>query len=243
VRNHRGESLAPEQVRELQGETEELRRQLGQQAVLLADLERQLAEVTGIQDGLGHGQAQIVIAAVIGFDASPQRDTLTINKGALSAGRLRVNQWVAAAIDPDRHDPHAAGRELLTRQWLIGRVSKVDPYRSWVQLTTDPRFGPQPVRVGDVLSDGQWQPMDEECVLYGLGSGRMQIRHAKADYFESGHTVVLAPRGGDLPAPLSLGQISGSRSVAESPLWYDLDVRPWADPHELAYVYVISTGP
>ncbi len=242
VRDAGSEWLSPGQARELTEQIGQLRRQLGQQAVLLADLDRQIAEVTGIRQELGAGRAQIVIAAVIGFDASPQRQTLTINKGSLGEGRIRVGQWVAAGVPPEKRDPQATGRELLARQWLIGKVSTVDPYRSWVQLTTDRDFGPQAVRVAKVLPDGQWQTANEEPVLYGLGSGRMRIHQAKGDYFKSRHIVVLVPRSGDLPAALSVGYIKGSRRLPEAPLFYDLEVEPWADPRELTYVYVISAG-
>jgi cell shape-determining protein MreC len=239
VRGIGGEWLPPGRAQELRDEFDELRRQLRHQAVLLADLERQMAEVTGIREQLGQEQTRIVIAAVIGFDTSPRRQTLMINKGSLSEGRMQVGQWVAAGAGPDRQDRQATGRESLLRQWLIGKVSKVDPYRSWVQLATDPGFGPEPVRVAGLV-DGRWQRTGDECLLYGLGSGRMLIRHAKSDYLASGHTVVLVPRSGDLPASLSIGRISGSRTVAESSLWHDLDVRPYVDPYELTHVYVIS---
>jgi cell shape-determining protein MreC len=242
VRDVGREWLSPAEAHELSEQLEQLRRQLGQQAVLLADLDRQLAEITGIRQDLGEGRAQIVLAAVIGFDASPRRQTLTINKGSLSEGQIRVGQWVAAGASPDKRDPRATGRELLARQWLIGKVSRVDPYRSWVQLTSDPDFGPQVVRLAKVLPDGQWQTANEDPVLYGLGVGRMRIHQAKADYFESGHTMVLIPRSGDSPAALSVGYITGSRRLPEAPLFYDLEVEPWADPRELAYVYVISAG-
>jgi cell shape-determining protein MreC len=241
VRGVRDEWLSPGQAQELRDELDELRRQLWHQTILLADLEHQTAELTGIRAQLGQEQTRIVIAAVIGFDASPRRQTLMINKGRLSEGQIRVGQWVAAGLGPDREDRQATGRELLLRQWLIGKVSKVDPYRSWVQLATDPDFGPEPVRVAGLL-DGQWQRTGDECLLYGLGSGRMLIRHAKGDYWASGHTLVLVPRSGDLPASLSVGRISSSRTVSESSLWHDLDVRPWADPYELTHVYVISAG-
>jgi len=242
VRDAGSEWLSPDEARELTEQLEQLRRQLGQQAVLLADLDRQMTEVTGIRQDLGEGRTQIVIAAVIGFDASPRRQTLTINKGSLGEGQIRVGQWVAAGVPLEKRDPRAAGRELLARQWLIGKVSRVDPYRSWVQLTTDPDFGPQVVRVAKVLPDGQWQTANEEPVLYGLGAGRMRIHQAKGDYFKSGHIVVLVPRSGDSPTALSVGYIKGSRRLPEAPLFYDLDVEPWADPRELAYVYVISKG-
>jgi hypothetical protein len=139
-----------------------------------------------------------------------------------------------------------SGRQLLMRQWLIGRVSEVQPYTARVRLVSDPKFGAsqagEPVCLARRLADGRWQPTPAKYVLSGRGSGRGVISRADADYWSLGYELVLATPGPDLPVTLSIGRIVGSRRLEESALHFDLDVQPLGDVRALSWVYVILTG-
>lgn len=227
--------VTPEELARLQTENRQLQRELGQQSLYVAELEKRLNEITGIRDQLRNRQANLILAPVIAYDASLQQETLLISKG--SAAGIVKGQWVAAAAEPGQTD----GRKLLARQWLIGRISEVQPYSSRVQLATDGRFKEE-VRVAKVLPNGAWQPLDHRCILFGRGGGRMAIEQATQDYYKLGYQIVLVPASAELPAPFTLGRIESSRPLEQTQLHFDLEARLWGEPRRLEYVYVIAVG-
>ncbi|MBU0637494.1 MAG: hypothetical protein KKB50_01410 [Planctomycetes bacterium] len=243
LRSVGGEDCSLEHVRWLEAEHEGLKRQLGHQQLRIAGLEERVTDATGLREQLRDERVWLIIAPVVAHDASPRRETITIGRGSRSAGPVRVGQWVAAGARLAERDPEETGRELLMRQWLIGRVCEVWPYKSRVQLATDEQFEPLVVRPAKTLADGTWQPAEQDCALIGCGSGRMLIDRATVDYYATGATTVLVPASADLPAALTIGRIVSSQPIAEAPLHYDLEVRPWGDPRRLSYVYVISVEP
>jgi len=220
-------------------ENQELRRLIGQQRLLLSALEDRVRDLSGLRTQLGDTPALILPARVIAGDSAPRRETITISRGSRDQPPVRAGDWVAAGAPPPS-DAAASPRETLLRQWLIGRVAQVLPYTSRVQLCTDPAFGPVRVRLAKPLPDGAWQPLKAEALLYGAGTGRMEIRKASRNYHETGHTIVIVPREEGLPATLSVGWIDSVRPRPESALHFDLGVRPWAPPERLIEVYVIS---
>lgn len=234
-----GEGLPPDEAEALRREVSQLRRLVGHQHQWVTELERQLEEVTGLANQLADSDARILVAPVLGFDTSPRRETILIGRGSLRG--VETGMWVAAAASPRKEDPTITGRQLLMRGWLVGRVVEVRPYTARVQLTTDPGFR-QLVRTAKAMPDGVWVPAEEECVLYGRGSGTMLISEAEKDYLLTGYRVVLAERGEYLPVGLTLGQVVQSRQVESSPLHVDLVVHPWDAVTDLREVYVIITG-
>lgn len=230
--------LSSDDLRALQHEVERLRRHVGQQSLTLAELEQRISELTSIRDQIRDVRTRIRLAAVIGYDASPRRETLVIARG--SNDGIAIGQWVVACSAAPAAD--ATGRDALMREWLVGRISEVFPFTSRVRLTTDPQFARERVRMARVLADGTWQPIGSDGLLFGLGGGKMQIQNAAADPRQDGATIVLAPASADLPAELTLGRIVGSRSVADAPLFYNIDVLPWGDARRLGTVYVVVPG-
>jgi cell shape-determining protein MreC len=233
-------AASPDEVREMRRQLGELERKVGQQAVELAEMERLVADLSGLRDQLADQRAKIIFATVIGGDASPERETLTISKGARNG--VRVGDWVAAGSPVDERDPHETGRGLLMRQWIIGRVSVVHPYLCHVQLTVDPAFGTERAWPAKALPDGSWETADTQCGLQGLGGGRMRIRQAPRDFRAEGFDHVLVPLAHPRPMALVAGRVVASEKL-ETGLHYDLAVEPWADPHALSHVYVVSFGP
>jgi cell shape-determining protein MreC len=237
-----GESaVAPEPTRDeleqLRDENQRLARQVGQQAILIAEMERIIADLSGLQDQLSDLHARIIFAAVLAGDPSPDRDILTISKGARHG--VKAGDWVAAGIPPDQRPTSATGRELLLQQWLVGTVHEVQPHLSRVQLTTDVQFGTQLAWAAQPRDDGTWKVAERECGLVGLGDGRMRIDRAATDYFTDNHTIVLVPLSHPQPIALAVGRIVASEPLATG-VHFNLPVEPWGDARHLSHVYVIS---
>lgn len=229
--------LTPESTHAILAENEELQRRVAQQRLALEDLRREVARLAGLRDVFPFGRASIVPAAVLAFDTSPRRATLTIAVGSDGIAGLREGLWVAAGEAPGAAAEHT-GREAVAGQYLIGRISEAHPFLSRVQLATDPGFGPLRAAVARVV-DGAWQPGPADVLLTGAGGSTMRIERANTDHFAAGATIVMIPTSLDLPLSLTIGQIVGSRPLPEAPLFFDLDVRPWGDYQRLRYVYVI----
>lgn len=228
---------SPAELARLRQENERLARQVGQQQVTIAELERLLADLSGLRDQLADLRAEIIIARVLSGDAAPPRETLLIGKG--SRHGVEVGDWVAAGVPPEALAAAETGRDWVLRQWLIGRISDVQPFTSRVQLATDPQFGTERATTAKALPDGSWQSAGRHCGLVGVGDGRMMIRQAVEDYLASGFTIVLIPLAHPRPTALAVGRITGA-AVLDTGLHYDLTVEPWSDPRRLSYVFVLS---
>lgn len=229
----------PEEFDRLRRETEELRRQLAHQQLMNKELEQHVVDLSGIREELDAGAA-ILLADIVASDASPESQTLLIDRGATHG--IRTGDWVASGSAPSPAEKDVTGRDLLLRQWLIGRVIETQPYFSRVQLASDPRFGPVEVKVARRLPDGVWQLADRRLALYGTGSDLMEIREATADYYAMGYRVVVVPLPGTTAGVLSVGQIEAARTDAQSALHYNLKVRAWGESRRLTRAFVILSG-
>ncbi len=218
----------------LRTENARLRRQVHHQQITIAEMNRLLADATGIRDQLVDPDARIIIAPVLGYDASPQRESLTIGKGSRQG--VRTGDWVAAGMPLAHQD---SGESALLRQWLVGRVSEVQALVSRVQLTTDPAFGPVLAWAAHPTATGRWQLAERECALVGTGHAMMRIDRSPADFRKDGNAFVLIPLAHPRPMALVAGTITDAQML-ETGLHYNLDVRPVGDARRLNYVYVIS---
>jgi cell shape-determining protein MreC len=235
-------AVTPDQARELQAENDRLQRQVLQQRLALQEAQRRLAELSGLAEQLPDSHARIIIAPVVAADASPRHSTLLIAKGQ-QAQWVREGEWVVAGGAPaPEWDADATVRDLLSRGWLIGRVSEVQPRLARVQLATDPRFKTE-VRTARMLADGTVQLAGDACVLEGQGAGRMRITQAVEDYDKTGYRIVVVPTSRDLPVPMTLGRIEGSTPRNDSSQHFNLTVLPWGPAEKLTHVYVIVTEP
>ena len=231
--NSLGERITAAEAQRLRTENAELERLVVQQQLALNDFEERWERVTGLRDVLPDNDVQLVLAPVVAYDADPRRATLQIALNERTAPLVKPGQWVAAGL------LQTPSRELLERQWLIGRVSEVQTRLARVQLATDPKFRTE-VRVA-ILTDGtRWALSDEGCVLDGRGGGRMLISQARADYYEEGYRMVVVPASRELPFPLTLGQIESSKRRSDSSQHWDLAVVPWGPAESLTHVFVIS---
>jgi len=232
--------LTAEQSDRLRDEVEELRRRIGYLGDENEELRRQIARLTGLADQLRDTRAQIIIAPILGGSATPRRDELTISKGDFAG--VRIGDWVAAAAPSGKSPTDASGRELLTRQWLVGRIVDVQPYQSRVRLITDADFGPERVVPARIKKDGTWERAEQEALLYGEGRGEARIKGVQRNYFEDGFDQVLVPLGALRSTAMLAGRITGSQSRQDSALLVDLRVAPVGDATTLMQVYVISIG-
>lgn len=226
------------ELERLRIENERRERQIGHQQVMIANMDGMVAELSGLRDQLTDPDAKIIFASILGNDTSPERDSITISRG--DRHHVKPGDWVAAGDAPATRDPQAsAGRDLLLQQWIIGRVSEVQPYTSLVQLATDPKFGPYRVRLARALDDGTWELADGEEALRGDAAGRMRINQAARDYRQAGFTIVLLPLTPSRPMALAVGRIVGSETLSTG-LHYDFEVEAWDQVARLSHVYVIS---
>lgn len=229
-------AIPQEEARRLLVENEELRRQIVAEHTAQEQLREAFQRVTGLRDVLPDSDVTLVLAPVASYDADPRRESLRIRLNSDTAPLVRPGQWVAAGLY------QTPGRELLRRQWLIGRISEVQTRLARVQLATDPGFPRTPVRIATLGNDGKWILGEEKCLLEGIGGGRMWIGQVKKDYHASGELMVMVPASRELPFPLSIGQIESSERQDDSPLHYDLTVVPWGSADALTHVFVITRG-
>lgn len=239
IRSAAGRAPTAEQHREMAARNQELARQLGHQSVRIQSLMALVDDLTGLRGQLDDASTRVIIASIIGYDALPRRDALMLNVGARRG--VAAGDWVAAGRSRGENEPAASGRTLLSGQWLIGVVEEVHPFTCRVQLATDRYFRPQEVRVAAVGADGSLTLGGRPSLLEGLGSGRMLIRHAVADYRASGHLLILVSAGARLPGTMAIGRIVSSRAVADAPKHFDLTAEPIGDVRQLGRVFVIST--
>ncbi|GMU82945.1 MAG: hypothetical protein AMXMBFR47_28160 [Planctomycetota bacterium] len=228
----------PEDVAVLAGENERLRRQVAEQSLRISELERQIDEVTHLARQLADDRATLVVAQVLARPTQPRRETLTLGRGGKVG--IREGDWVLAGAPlEERHVE--SGRERMSRAWVVGRITSVQPYRSTVTLATDPLFGRIAVRIARRLDDGRLQLVErDDVLLQGEGGGRMRVPGSEVDFFSTGHRVVLATIPTTLPTLLPIGEIVGSRTTPQSSLHFDLDVTPVGDALSLTHVYVVS---
>jgi cell shape-determining protein MreC len=225
---------------ELREQLDGLRRQLAQQSLMLDQTQRQLETVAGIAGQFDRHQPRILIATITAVDASATRSSATLSRGSIDG--VRTGMWVVAGARPHSAVDADTGRDLLLRQWVIGRVAEAGASTSRVQLASDALFGPIRVRAAVPLPDGSLQLLAAEGLLYGRGNGRMEIEEASVNFHEAGANWVLANVGASVPIWLSIGRIVGGRALPESSLHFNHDVRPWAEASQVDYVYVLLPG-
>lgn len=228
----------PEDVAVLAGENERLRRQVAEQSLRIEQMRQEIEQVTHLARQLDDKGAIVVIAQVLSGPTSPRRETLTIGQG--SKAKIHEGDWVLAGAPlEDRHIK--LGRDRMSRAWVVGRITSVQPYRSTVTLATDPLFGRIAVRIARRLDDGRLQRVErDDVLLQGEGGGRMRVPGSEVDFFSTGHRVVLATIPTTLPTLLPIGEIVGSQTTPQSSLHFDLDVTPVGDALSLTHVYVVS---
>jgi cell shape-determining protein MreC len=231
------DELSPADAERLRAENDQLRRQLAHFDQRYQELRYELEQVTRVRQQLQDTDSRIISAQVIGPLSDPRRDALRLARGEWAG--VRVNQWVVAAEPTAERD--LSGRELVARQWLIGRITEVRPYESVVTLLSDRTARPERVVVAGVRPDGTWERLSGEMLLHGGGDGRLQIREATQSFLDGGGgRVVLVPASEWLPSAMTVGRLEDAQRVEQTQLHYNLTVAPWGEARQLRYVYIID---
>ena len=106
----------------------QLQRQVQHQSVEIADLKQQIELLTLLRSAMGDQRTRLVPAAVVAYDPSLRHKTLRLDVGTANTserGRIRVGQWVVAGVAIRAGEPSESGRVMLSRQWLLGKISEV----------------------------------------------------------------------------------------------------------------------
>jgi len=156
-----------------------------------------------------HSENEYLTAAVIGRDISPFLHYIIINRGS--------------------DDGLRRGMPVVSSQGLVGRVAAVTAGGARVQLITDPGTAIN-VRI---------QPSGAEALLQGSITGDLTVEAIPQDAnIQSGDLVLTSGLGGNYPANILIGQISGVRQRPVE-LFQNATVQPVVDFSQLEIVLVI----
>lgn len=156
-----------------------------------------------------HAENEYITAAVIGRDVSPFLHYIIINRGS--------------------DDGLRRGMPVVSSQGLVGRVAAVTADGARVQLITDPGTAIN-VRI---------QPAGAEGSLAGSITGDIAVENIPQDaVVQTGDLVLTSGLGGNFPADMLIGQVSGVRQRPVE-LFQTASIEPVVDFSQLEIVLVI----
>lgn len=156
-----------------------------------------------------HPANNYLSAAVIGRDASPFLHYVFINRGS--------------------DDGLRRGMPVVSEKGLVGRVAAVTAGAARVQLITDPA----------VAINVRLQPSGAEAILTGSITGELTLDSIPQDAaVQAGDLVLTSGLGGNYPANILIGQITGIRQRPVE-LFQSASVQPVVDFSKLEIVLVI----
>lgn len=157
-----------------------------------------------------HPENRYVAAAVIGRDPSPFLQYVIINRGS--------------------DDGLRRGMPVVTSQGLAGRIAAVTAGAARVQLITDTSS-----KVNVWLESSEAQ-----AVLQGSVTGDLSLDMIpQSTEVQNGDLVLTSGLGGNYPANILIGQISGVRS-RDNDLFKRASVQPVVDFSQLGIVLIIT---
>ncbi len=206
---------APQDMALLRMRNQELEAEVARLQTQVIDLQQQLEQtriLTALLDfARTSPENRYVAASVIGRDPSPFLHYVLINRGS-DHGLRR-------------------GMPVVTSQGLVGRVAAVTPGAARVQLITDPSS----------VVNVRLEPSTADAVLNGSMTGDLTLDQIPQDLeIRPGDLVLTSGLGGNYPANVLIGQVTGVRSRATD-LFQRASVQPAVDFNELEVVLVIST--
>jgi len=177
-------------------------------------LNQQLSETRVLEALVDFARVQpenrYLAAAIIGRDPSPFLQYLIINRGS--------------------DDGLRRGMPVVTDKGLVGRISRVTAGAASIQLITDTASAIN-VRL---------EPSRAQAILIGLVTGEVNLdmipQSAKV---EPGDLVLTSGLGGNYPANILIGQLTGVRS-RDYDLFQSASVQPVVDFSQLEIVLVIT---
>jgi len=204
----------PRDVTRLTQQNAELEAEIARLQTQIIELQQQNSELDVLSALLDFARTnpgpEYLSAAVIGRDPSPFLHYIIINRGS----------------DDGLH----RGMPVVSSQGLVGRVAAVTAGAARVQLITDPGSAVN-VRV---------QPSGAEAILTGSITGETTIESIPQEAnAQIGDLVLTSGLGGNYPADILIGQLSGVRKLPVE-LFQTASVQPIVDFAKLKVVLVIT---
>lgn len=204
---------APRDVSRLTQQNAQLEAEVARLQSQIIDLQQQNSELQVLSALLDfareHAENEYLTAAVIGRDVSPFLHYLIIDRGS--------------------DDGLRRGMPVVSSQGLVGRVAAITADGARVQLLTDPGTAIN-VRI---------QPSGAEALLQGSITGDLTVEAIPQDAnVQTGDLVLTSGLGGNYPANILIGQISGVRQRPVE-LFQSATVQPVVDFSLLDIVLVI----
>ncbi len=250
-----GDSVSAEAYQQVVRENQALQHQIASLSVRGHELEREvdlltatrLWEVDGYRLGAG---GTLIPAGVVADDLLPWRSSRLINSGRLQG--VRRGAAVTSScfwIDKGEAAGVQGGMAILLRETLVGVVDRVGTHTSRIKLLSDPAVQMK-VRIGR-FTDGVFEVAADNVTdrywLTGSGDGVMLIvdvdrRDTDSGRLAVGDVVLSDPDSTDLPAALTIGEITSINPDRNNPLLVSLGVSSSVAADELDRVYVFNAG-
>lgn len=166
-------------------------------------LHEKYEKLAKIRSGLPKSGAAIVLAEVINSSISGKRQELVINKGEIDG--LKEGQYV---LTPGQHS-------------IIGTISEISKVKARVRLMTDAKHNIKVL----VWSEKMQKYLQGQMVGDGKDSGKIPLISREYQISE-GDTVYATAEKGFLETPRVIGEVSEVKRDMDSPLLWDITVRP-----------------
>jgi rod shape-determining protein MreC len=205
---------SPSDMNRLRQRNAELEAEVARLQTQIIELQSEIREVQVLSALLdfarAHPENTFVSATVIGRDPSPFIQYVNINRGS--------------------NDGLRRGMPVVTHQGLVGRIAAVTASAARVQLITDP--------ISNI--NVRLEPSQSEAVISGQITGEVALDMIPIEAsVQPGDLVLTSGYGGNYPADILVGQISGIRK-RDYELFQTASVQPAVDFSQLRIVMVIT---
>jgi rod shape-determining protein MreC len=205
---------SPSDMNSLRQRNAELEAEVARLQTQIIELQSAIQEVQVLSALLdfarAHPENTFVSATVIGRDPSPFIQYVNINRGS--------------------DDGLRRGMPVVTHQGLVGRIAAVTATAARVQLITDP--------ISNI--NVRLEPSQAEAVIAGQITGEIALDMIPIDAsVQPGDLVLTSGYGGNYPASILIGQISGIRK-RDYELFQTASVQSAVDFSQLRIVMVIT---
>ncbi len=205
--------LAPRDLASLRQRNEELEAEVARLQGQVVQLRQQIQDIeilaALVDFARANPQSSYMAATVIGRDPSPFLHYVLINRGS--------------------DDGLRRGMPVVTAQGLVGRIAAVTASAARVQLITDAQG----------VVNVKLQPADAEGILSGSLTGDLFLEQIPQEVdVQTGDLVLTSGLGGQYPANVLIGQVTGVRSLATD-IFQRASIQPAVDFSELDILLII----
>lgn len=187
----------------------------------LLEMQRKYKVLSGVRSELPNPVPPLVLAKVSGSSIDGSGHTIRINAGTGSG--IKTGQYV---LDTSQTS-------------VVGSISDVSGTTATVRLVTDARHI---IMVG-IRREGADDYIERQMVGDGLNGCKIgQIARKEYDV-RVGDTVYASAKQGLLDTPIVIGEVDQVKTDRNTPLLWDIHVRPIFEPARLTELAVIVMGP